>query len=236
MKEGLKYFKKQREMCLTAAEDIRDLVAENHRLIAELNELRALTGERNPPQLEPKLLTDAMIQLMNVPNEVCGTFPAGYGDNWAYETHGVGPLQRDNLVVDRTDYQPEHDVLSAVEPSTQDQVLDDHITAAESLPLANNPLCPGMLSRSTLGCSLSPEIPVELPQTLSHEGFNPDMTPQIGCYMPFDMLEYPLSSIGTMPMNTSTVLWMQGIGMSESAQSTICGDTVGYIGLEQIEI
>lgn len=221
-------------MCLSAAEDMRDLIAENHRLIAELNELRVLAGERNPLQLEPKPLTDAMIQLMNVPNEVCGTFPAGYGDNWAYETHGVQPPQRDNLVVDRTDYQPEDDILSAVEPLTQGQVLDDHITAAESLSLADNPFCTEMLSQNTLDCSLSPETPLELSQTLSHEGFIPDMTPQIGCYMPFDMLGYPPLSIGTMPMDTSTALWVQGIGMSESAQSTICGNTVGYVGLEQI--
>ena len=41
VKEGLKHFKKQREMCLAAAEDMRDLIADNHRLTAELNELRS---------------------------------------------------------------------------------------------------------------------------------------------------------------------------------------------------
>lgn len=213
-------------MCLTAAQDIRDLIAENHRLIAELNELRVLT-EQNPLQLEPKPITDAMTQLMNVPNEVCGIFPAGYGDNWAYKTHGVQPPQRDNLVVDRTDYQPEDDVLSAVEPLTQDQVLNDRMTGAEYLSLADNQFGTEMLSQNTLDCSLSPETPLELSQTLSHEGFIPNMTPPIGCYMPFDMLEYPPSSIGTIPMDNSTALWMQGIGMLETAQATICGDTGG---------
>lgn len=223
-------------MCLSAAEDMRELVAENHRLIAELNELRLQAGGRNTSPLEPKPLTEAMIQLMNVPNEVCGAFPAGYGDNWAFECHDVRPAQSNDSVVDRTAcYPPMDDIPLAVSP-TQDQVLNDHEITAMSASLAEYPLPTETLSQTSLNYSLSPETPADLSHTRSHEGLISDMA-QIGCYMPFDMPEYPPVSLDTMPMDVSMALWMQDIGMSESAQSSLCGntDTVGYVELEQID-
>jgi hypothetical protein len=232
VKEGLQHVKKQRAMCLSAAEDMRDLVAENHRLIAELNELRFLAGERNTiAPLEPKPLSEAMIELMNVPNEVCGTFPAGFGDNWACESRSqdVRFSQGNDAVLDVAAYcSPTNDIplAVAVEPLIQDPILDDHEIAASSIPLAQYSLSSAeTLSQSSLNGSISPNTPVEvdLLQTLNHEGFIPDMA-QLECFAPFDIHQYPPVSLDTMPIDMSTAWWMQGTGMSESVEFTLGGN------------
>ncbi|KAJ0330942.1 hypothetical protein COL922a_012234 [Colletotrichum nupharicola] len=81
--ESIKHFRTQRDMCLDAAEDMQDLIAENRRLAAEINALRAQTGQ---PLVEPKPVSEAMTQLMSVKDEVYGVFNNGFGDNWAAET------------------------------------------------------------------------------------------------------------------------------------------------------
>jgi hypothetical protein len=227
VKEGLQHFKKQRAMCLSAAEDMRDLVAENHRLIAELNELRFLTGERNTtPPLEPKPLSEAMIELMNVPNEVCGTFPAGWGDNWACESqsHDVLSTQNNDAVMDQAIYcTPTDDVPLAVEPLIQDLIMDDHEVAASSIALAQYSLSTETLSQTSLNCSISPHTAEDLLHTVSPEGLIPDMT-QLECYVPFDNHQYPNVSLDTMPIDISTAWWVQGTGMPESVQFTLPGN------------
>ncbi|KAJ5371358.1 uncharacterized protein N7496_007450 [Penicillium cataractarum] len=229
VKEGLQHFKKQRAMCLSAAEDMRDLVAENHRLVAELNELRFLAGERNTPPLEPKPISEAMVQLMNVPNEVCGTFPAGFGDNWAYGSHDTRPDQSNNdPTMDQAVYcSPADDIPLAVEPPTQNQMPDDSELAASSVPFPEYPLSGETLSQSSLNCSLSPHTP-DLSHTSSHQGLIPGMT-QLDFYTSFDTQHLPTVPLDTIPIDVSAALWMQGIGMPESAQSTLCGNT-GTVG------
>lgn len=219
-------------MCLSAAEDMRDLVAENHRLITELNELRFLTGERNTtPPVEPKPLSEAMIELMNVPNEVCGTFPAGFGDNWACESqvqsHDVVFSQSNDAVVDHAVYcSPTNDIPLAVEPLIQDPILEDHEISNSSIPLAQYSLSTETLPQDSLHGSIILHTPVDLLHTLSHEGVIPDMTRLEG-YVPFDTHQYPPVSLDTMPIDISTAWWMQGIGMPESTSygntGTVCG-------------
>lgn len=211
---------------------MRNLVAENHRLIAEMNELRFLTGERNTtPPLEPKPLSEAMIGLMNVPNEVCGTFPAGFGDNWACDSrsqsHDASFSQSHDAVMDHAAYcPPTNDIPLAgtVEPLIQDPILDGHEVAAPSIPLAQYSLSTETLSQTSLSGSISPHTPVDLLPTFSHEGFVPDMT-QLAGYVPFDIDQYPPVLLDTMPIDNSTAWWMQGTGMSESAQFTLGGNT-----------
>lgn len=213
-------------MCLSAAEDMRDLVAENHRLIAELNELRFLAGERNAPPLEPKPISEAMIQLMNVPNEVCGTFPAGFGDNWAYESREVQPDQSNNdPAMDHAAYcSPADDIPLAVEPPTHNIIPDDPNLAAGSIPFPEYPLSGETLSQPSLNCSLSPLTPVDLSHTSSHQGLIPDMT-QLDFYSSFDTQHFPNVSMDTIPIDVSAALWMQGIGMPETVQFALCGNT-----------
>jgi hypothetical protein len=234
VKEGLQHFKKQRAMCLSAAEDMRDLVAENQRLIAELNELRFLAGERNIPLLEPKPVSEAMMQLMNVPNEICGTFPAGFGDNWAYESHDVRPDQGNNdLTMDHTAYRPPaDDIPLTVEPPTQNQIPDDREIAARSVLFPEYALPGETLPPLSLNCSLSPHTPVDLSHTSSHQGLVPDMT-QLDIYTSFDTQHLPTLSLDTIPIDVSAALWMQGIGMAESDQSTLCGNTGGISTLQK---
>jgi hypothetical protein len=230
VKEGLQHFKKQRAMCLSAAEDMRDLVAENHRLIAELNELRFLTGERNTtPPLEPKPLSEAMIELMNVPNEVCGTFPAGFGDNWACESQCQDVLvsQSSDAVMDHAVYcSPAEDIslAVAVEPLIQGPILDEHEITAASIPLTQYSLSTETLFQTSLNGSISPHTTVDLLHTLSHEELTPDMT-QLECYVPFDDYQFPPLSLDTTPIDISTAWWTQGTGMAESAQFTLGGNT-----------
>ncbi|CEJ58074.1 hypothetical protein PMG11_06745 [Penicillium brasilianum] len=227
VKEGLQHFKKQRAMCLSAAGDMRDLIAENHRLIAELNELRFLAGERDLPPLEPKPVSEAMIQLMNVPNEICGTFPAGFGDNWAYESHDVRPDQGNNdLTMDHAAYCSPDDILLTVERPTQDQIPDGPKTAAESVLFPEYALHGETLPHLSLNCSLSPHTPVELSHASSHQGLVTDMT-QLDIYTSFNTQHLPTLSLDTIPIDVSAALWMQGIGMPESVQSTSCGNTGG---------
>lgn len=228
VKESLRHFKKQRAMCLSAAEDMRDLVAQNHRLIAELNELRFLAGEQSTTPLESKPVSEAMAQLMNVPNEVCGTFPAGFGDNWAHGSHDIHPAQSDDSFIDHTGYcLTSDDIPMAVEPPNPHQYLNDHEIVASNLQLAEFPFSAESLSQPALSCSLSPHTPVDLPHTISLEGHIPGRT-QLEYYMPFDTHRYPTVLLDTMPVGISTALWMQGIPMPESVQSALCG-TAGTV-------
>ncbi|EQB54856.1 hypothetical protein CGLO_05265 [Colletotrichum gloeosporioides Cg-14] len=80
--ESIKHFRTQRDMCLDAAEDMQDLIAENRRFAAEINAMRAQTGL---PLVEPRPVSEAMTQLMSVKDEVYGVFNNGFGDNWAAE-------------------------------------------------------------------------------------------------------------------------------------------------------
>ncbi|KIW06101.1 hypothetical protein, variant [Verruconis gallopava] len=82
--ESIRHFRHQREMCIAAAQGVQDLLAENDRLVSEVNALRAQLGETILPPREPMPATEAMIELMAVKDEVYGEFPAGFGDNWAY--------------------------------------------------------------------------------------------------------------------------------------------------------
>ncbi|KAH0421720.1 hypothetical protein CcaCcLH18_13255 [Colletotrichum camelliae] len=80
--ESIKHFRTQRDMCLDAAEDMQDLIAENRRLAVEINAMRAQTGQ---PLVKPRPVSEAMTQLMSVKDEVYGVFNNGFGDNWAAE-------------------------------------------------------------------------------------------------------------------------------------------------------
>ncbi|KAF4440327.1 hypothetical protein FACUT_3548 [Fusarium acutatum] len=64
---------------------MQEVVTQNHQLVAEVNALRAQIGGPSMPQAQVKPMTQAMAQLAETKNHVFGTFPAGFGDNWAAE-------------------------------------------------------------------------------------------------------------------------------------------------------
>lgn len=69
---------------------MQDLLADNSRLVAEVNALRAQAGCAGMAPCIPRPVTEPMTQLMSVKDEVYGRFPAGFGDNWAYQNTPTG--------------------------------------------------------------------------------------------------------------------------------------------------
>ncbi|EWZ32497.1 hypothetical protein BFJ70_g14454 [Fusarium oxysporum] len=83
--KSIEHVRQQRELCIAAASDMQEVVDQNHQLIAEVNALRAQIEGPSMPQVQVKPMTQAMTQLAETKNHVFGTFPAGFGDNWAEE-------------------------------------------------------------------------------------------------------------------------------------------------------
>jgi regulator of replication initiation timing len=79
---SVEHVRQQRALCLAAAQDMQNFVAENNRLVAEVNAWRTQFGEPGAPLTQVNLMTEAMMQLAEVKNHVFGTFNAGFGDNW----------------------------------------------------------------------------------------------------------------------------------------------------------
>ncbi|KAL5338633.1 hypothetical protein BJX70DRAFT_195456 [Aspergillus crustosus] len=88
--ESLRHLRAQRDMCIAAGRDMQRLLAENGRLSAEVEGHRAQRAAPAAPEpisapaTGPVRITEAMVQLMSVKDQVYGGFPAGFGDNWAY--------------------------------------------------------------------------------------------------------------------------------------------------------
>ncbi|KAL4876159.1 hypothetical protein BJY04DRAFT_223382 [Aspergillus karnatakaensis] len=91
--EALRHLSAQRDICVAAGRDMQGLLAENSRLRAEVEVLRASRcgcggvpiPTAAPTPAAPPPVTEAMAQLMSVKDQVYGVFPAGFGDNWAPE-------------------------------------------------------------------------------------------------------------------------------------------------------
>ncbi|KAH7195745.1 hypothetical protein DER44DRAFT_830964 [Fusarium oxysporum] len=83
--KSIEHVRQQRELCIAAASDMQEVVDQNHQLVAEVNALRAQIEGPSMPQAQVKPMTQAMTQLAETKNHVFGTFPAGFGDNWAEE-------------------------------------------------------------------------------------------------------------------------------------------------------
>ncbi|KAF5969242.1 hypothetical protein FBULB1_10341 [Fusarium bulbicola] len=83
--KSIEHVRQQRELSIAVASDMQEIVNQNHELVAEVNALRAQIGGPSMPQAQAKPMTQAMAQLAETKNHVFGTFPAGFGDNWAGE-------------------------------------------------------------------------------------------------------------------------------------------------------
>lgn len=75
----------QRQLCLSAARDLRNLLAERDELVAELNRWRSTN-----PSLPPReaRATAHLRDLLAVEHEIFGSFPNGFGDNAPEEGSG----------------------------------------------------------------------------------------------------------------------------------------------------
>lgn len=72
-------------MCIAAAQDMQALLAQNRRLISELNAMHVQVAG-TAISIQPTPVSESMMKLMDVKHEVFGQFPAGFGDNWAYQS------------------------------------------------------------------------------------------------------------------------------------------------------
>ncbi|CEI61819.1 unnamed protein product [Fusarium venenatum] len=125
----IEHVRQQREICLAADRDMQELVAENSRLISEVNCLRAQVGGPAAPVVQPKPATEAMKQLAETKNHVFGTFSAGFGDKWvekASQAH-VQTGARNNVYdipvgdLDKTSVQQTASIISPtnIQPRTE---------------------------------------------------------------------------------------------------------------------
>jgi hypothetical protein len=110
-------------MCIAAAQDIQGVLAQNDRLVFEVNALRAQLGGTVLTVSEPMLATQAMMDLMAVKNEVYGEFPAGFGDNWACNQQEPQYSTGDPILdEDEEMRQPPSDFLSTTDPLYHEQI------------------------------------------------------------------------------------------------------------------
>ncbi|KAM5367418.1 hypothetical protein ACJZ2D_010063 [Fusarium nematophilum] len=84
-------------MCIAAAQDMQDLLAQN----CQLNAMRSQIGGPPVPPVDPKPVTEAMVRLMGVKDEVYGDFPAGFGDNHAGDSREAQGLTNGTLAEDQ---------------------------------------------------------------------------------------------------------------------------------------
>lgn len=103
MNESVKHLREQRDMCISVAQDLRDLLAENHRLVSEINALRLQLGGPGAPSYMVKPVTEAMSQLMGVEDKVIEAFPAEFGGNWASEFAESQPEIGYGIVIDESE-------------------------------------------------------------------------------------------------------------------------------------
>ncbi|KAF5695083.1 hypothetical protein FDENT_642 [Fusarium denticulatum] len=101
--KSIEHVRQQRELSIAAASDMQEVMDQNRQLVAEVNALRAQIGGPSMPQAQAKPMTQAIAQLAETKNHVFGTFPAGFGDNWAeeysqvqHETTREGDFSADN--------------------------------------------------------------------------------------------------------------------------------------------
>lgn len=98
VKETIRHIQQQREMCIAAANDLQNLLAENNRLVLEINAFRSQVGGAT---LKPMLVTEAMAQLIDVKDSACNNSPREFSEYWIHDSpesgidSGSGPLVSD---------------------------------------------------------------------------------------------------------------------------------------------
>ncbi|KAJ4118946.1 hypothetical protein NW768_010688 [Fusarium equiseti] len=80
--KSIEHVRQQRELCLAADRDMQDLLAENRRLVDQINAMRVQVNGPGVMPMEAKPVTETMKQLAETKNQVFGTFAAGFGDKW----------------------------------------------------------------------------------------------------------------------------------------------------------
>ncbi|KAM0425372.1 hypothetical protein ACHAPT_009429 [Fusarium lateritium] len=204
--QSIEHLGQQRSMCIAAARDMQELIAENRQLVSEVNALRKEVGGPAAPPVHASCVTEAMEQLAGVEHQVLGTFPAGFGDNWA----GDSP-QADDAVRSEAP-QEVHDVtssmgdfFSAPAQQTSTGISPDngiHVTSGQLAPPipasgyqphGNLDPCPGILND---------------PSFSAHPGF----------YIPtHSSLNDQLLANMPDPIDQVPSFWIQGLDMGDAS-------------------
>lgn len=103
--ESVQYLQSQRQAWITAADEIKALLAENQQVVAEINTWREIGG------LQPKQniqTSETLQKLLTVDQDVLGTFPGGFGDNAVEENKNGETLNAAN-----SREQPQHQAPEA---------------------------------------------------------------------------------------------------------------------------
>lgn len=160
--------KAQRQLCISSANELRNLLAERDELLAEVNQWRSAAGVPLVPR-KARSIGQHLEKLLKLEHETFGTFPNGFGDNpTADEADNHGSTDMD------------HATLDEVEPQTQalDGTLSrdgphQPITAGSNMHLQNTPLgvvsnLPTSTSIETVGTN-NFDLDDFLSMTTSHE-------------------------------------------------------------------
>jgi hypothetical protein len=198
---SVEHVRQQRALCLAAAQDMQDLIAENNRLVAEVNTWRAQFGEPGAPLALAKPMTEAMTQLAEVKNHVFGTFNAGFGDNWVEDTSQSQP----KVGVEMPDVMQQADSsYTAFEPQTQVNLppgdIQPNIEVLAPIPSSTFPYQEPQITPELYLGTTAPHPSITHLDTL-----DPGLNEQI------------LAEIYTQPLlNTTSAPWFTGLDITTS--------------------
>lgn len=199
---SVEHVRQQRALCLAAAQDMQDFIAENNRLVAEVNAWRAQFGGPGAPLTLAKPMTEAMMQLAEVKNHVFGTFSAGFGDNGVEDTSQSQP----KVGVEMPGAMQQVDSsYTAFEPQTQVNLppedIQTNIEVLAPIPLSTFPYQEPQISPELYLGTTAPHPSITQLDTLE-PGFNEQM----------------LAEIYTQPLlNTTSTPWFTGLGIPASS-------------------
>ncbi|KAM0205198.1 hypothetical protein ACHAQD_009217 [Fusarium lateritium] len=196
---SVEHVRQQRTMCLAAAQDMHDVLAENNRLVAEVNAWRAQFGEHGAPPAQLKPMTESMIQLEEVKNQVFGTFNAGFGDNWVEDTSQSQPNAGAELP---GTMQQVDGSYAAFEPQTEVILPPDDIhTNTEAL-------APTMLSGHPYQePQINPELYMGTTASHSSMAYSNTFEPALSEQMIAEMYTQPL-------LDSTSLYWSPGLGIN----------------------
>lgn len=125
--KSIEHVRQQREICLAADRDVQDLLAENHRLVAEVNAMRVQLGGPAASIVQAKPATEAMTRLADTKNHVFGSFTEGFGDKWVEKASKAKGKARVEV----------HGISSSDLPvtSTQHTAMDSPVTVQPAVEL-----------------------------------------------------------------------------------------------------
>ncbi|KAL4781651.1 hypothetical protein BJX76DRAFT_334816 [Aspergillus varians] len=207
--ETFQHLQRQRDLCIDAARDMQELLAENSQLVAEVNALRSQMGGTGMMPSAPRPITNAMAQLMGVQDEVYGKFPAGFGDNWACTTRASPPSASESIPSDDGGLglsldggfpvHEHHDTQRSARPGLV--MLDiEHpgvpFTSPQP-PYEQSDLCSSFIHQTTTSPTLYPD-------------WITPITPPTEDYLSVDVPDYPIGLSEAGSLNPFMPSWTEG--------------------------